>query len=113
MSLKRFEALDIRELGLGEGAVGADDEARLHMIATVCGEVPHLFRRIPNRGGDSGMKSCELVQVVLSGDGLAVRENFGASRVMVLGNVLELCEQGQAVITDTLACHPWVTLPVP
>ena len=113
MSLERFEAFDLRELGLREGAVGADDEARLHVIATVGGEVPHLFGGIPNRGGDSGMKSCELVEVVLSGDGLAMRENLGASRVVVLGYVVELVEQGQVVISDDVARDAWVAIPVP
>src|SRR5260370_40605878 len=83
------------------------------MIAAVGGEVPHLFGGIPDSGGDSGMKSCELVQIVLSGDGLAVRENLGASRVMVLGNVVKLVEQGQVVISDDVARDAWVAIPVP
>src|SRR4029077_1448194 len=104
---------DLRALGLGESAVGADDEARLHLIAAVGGEVPHLLVVIPNRGGDGGVKNCELVQVVLFGDSLAVGENLGASRVVILGYVVELVEQGQVVVSDHIACDARIAIPVP
>ncbi len=113
MSLERFETFDLRELRLGESAVGADDESRLHMIAAVGREVPHLLDGIPLSRGNSGLKGCQLVQVVLSRDRLAVRENLGTLGVVVLRHVVHLVEQRQVVIRDDVACHTGVSIPVP
>src|SRR5208337_2960366 len=94
-------------------AVSADDEARLHLVAAVRSEVPHLFCGIPNGGSDGGLKGGELVEVVFSGDGLAVREDLGALGVVILGHVVELVEQRQIVIGDDVARHAGVPVPVP
>jgi len=83
------------------------------VIAAVGIDVPHLLGFVPDGGGDGGLENGELVEVVLPGDGLAVREDFGAAGVMVLGHIVEFVEEGEVVIGDDVAGHSGIAVPVP
>ena len=111
--LEKLHTLDLRQLGLGESAVGADHEPRPHVVAPVRGDVPHLFGVVPHGGSDGCPKSSELIQVILPGDGLAVGVDLWALGVAVLGHVVHLVEQGQVVIGRHVARHTGVPVPVP
>ena len=59
------------------------------------------------------MEGCKLVEVVLSRDRLAVRENLGTLGVVILGHVVHLVEQRQIIVRDDVACDAGIPIPVP
>src|SRR5581483_1873334 len=68
MAPERLHPLYLRDLGLGEGAVGADYEAGAHMVAAVGFEMPHPLGFVPYGGSDGGLEDGEFVEVVAAGD---------------------------------------------
>jgi len=56
MAPESLDALDLRQLRLGEGTVGADHELRLHVVAPIRANVPYLLALVPSGGGDCGLE---------------------------------------------------------
>src|SRR5581483_4987136 len=113
MAPERLHPLYLRELGLGEGAVGADYEAGAHMVAAVGFEMPHPLGFVPYGGSDGGLEDGEFVEVVAAGDRLAVGENFGAAGIVMPGHIGHLIQKRQVVVRDHIASDPGVAVPVP
>ncbi len=102
-----------REARLGQRAVGADDEAGGHPVATVGLQVPLLLGLVPHGGGHRRLEHGEVVEVVLAGDRLAVGEDLRALGVVPGGHVVHLVQKWEVVVGDHVAGHARVAVPVP
>ena len=113
VALKGLHACDPGQLGLGQGAVGADHKPRPHVVAPVGRDMPQSFLRVPYGGGDGSLEHGQLVQVVLLGNGLTVGEDFIAFGEAALGHIVHLVEQRQVVVRRHVAGDARVAVPVP
>ena len=113
MTPEGLHACDPGQLGLGQGAVGADHKLRPHVVASVGRDMPQPFLCVPHRGGDSGLEHGQLVQIVLLGDSLTVGEDFIAFGKTALWHVAHLVEQRQVVVRGHVAGDARVAVPVP
>ena len=112
-ALERLHAVDDRQAGLGERAVGTDDERGGHAVTTVRRDDPVPIDVVPHRGRHRRLEDGELVEVVATGDGLAVGEDLRALGVVLGRHVLHLVEQRQVVVGDDVAGDARIAVPVP
>jgi hypothetical protein len=113
MTGERLHARDSGKFGFRQGPVGADHESRAHVIAAVGSQMPQLLILVPDRGADCGAEHGLLVKAVPSRNRLAMRVDLRAPRVLPVGHVLHLVQQGQVVIRQDVAGYSGVPIPIP
>ena len=112
-ALERLHAVDLCKFRLRQRAIRADNETRLHVIAAISDEMPHLLRFVPCCGRYRGLKHRQLIEVVALCDGLAVSEDFAAFCIAILGHVVHLIEQWQIVVGRHIAGDAGIAVPIP
>ena len=103
----------LRQLRLGQCAVGAHEDASAEPVAAVGGDLPSLGLLVPLRVGGAGLEVGLVVEVVVPADALGVLEDLGAVGVPLAGDVPGLLEQRHVDVRFDVALDARVAVPVP
>ena len=113
VTLERLDTRNTRQLGSMQRPIGHHHETRAHLVTAVGGDDPAADGVVPAHFGHFGLEARVAVEIEVTTDGLAVREDFRCFRVLLLRDVPDFLEKRQIDVRLDVAGRTGIAVPVP